>query len=502
MYGIRFNSRTEQPRVLAPRADIALFVGWGVWRSGLTLPAPLAQALQTRFARSVPAGAPLPLGLPLPFDSWDAFDRAADWRARPLRAQVALSGPPPTADTLLGLAVRDFFANGGQRCHVLLLGAPWPLGHTPPEPEARFAELLPPVIDTERDSWRGLACLRALDEVALVLLPDLPELAAPPARRLPPAQDLPDPPEVFVECGERLPPEPRERGGLAVGAARCGPEGYARWRAQAQRVGDFLARYRRDCQALLALPMPHADAGRQRDALAATEGLQSSFVQLAYPWLRPVRSPRSAEGLVPPDGALAGLVAATAWGQGAYRTAAGRQPAQVFAVEPLPPVAQRVTPPSGGEALAWTSRISLFAPRQHRIELLSDRLCTDRAGWHNASAGRLMGQLLREAALIGEAFAFEPNGPALWRAVARNFERLLGAWWNEGALAGADLTEAFEVRCGPAVMTPSDIDNGRLVCRVAFAPANSIERLQVDLLLREAAGVAWRDVQALPEVTV
>jgi len=496
MYGIRFNSRTEQPRVLAPRADIALFVGWGVWRKGLATPAVLAQALHTRFARSVAAGAPLPLGLPLPFDSWEAFDRAAAWRERPLRAQ------DETADTLLGLAVRDFFANGGQRCHVLLLGAPWSLGHAPPEPEARFAELLPPFIDTERESWRGLACLRALDEVALVLLPDLPELAAQAPRRLNPAQDLPDPPEVFVECGERTAPAPRERGGLTVAAPRCGPEGYARWRSYAQRVGDFLARYRRDCQAQLALPLPSDDAGRQRDALAATQGLQSSFVQLAYPWLRPVRSPRCAEGLVAPDGALAGLVAATALGQGAYRTAAGRQPNQVFAVEPLPPVAERVTPAPGGEAQRWTSRISLFAPRQHRIELLSDRLCTDRAGWHNASAGRLMGQLLREAALIGEAFAFEPNGPALWRAVARNFERLLTAWWNDGALAGASPALAFDVRCGPAVMTPSDIDNGRLVCRVAFAPANSIERLQVDLLLREAAGVGWRDVQALPEVMV
>jgi phage tail sheath protein FI len=112
----------------------------------------------------------------------------------------------------------------------------------------------------------------------------------------------------------------------------------------------------------------------------------------------------------------------------------------------------------------------------------------------------VMGQLLREAGLIGEAFAFEPNGPALWRAVARNFEGLLTTWWQQGALRGESPKQAFDVRCGPAVMNQNDLDNGRLICRVAFWPALSIERLQVDLLLREAAGVGWRDVAALPEV--
>jgi phage tail sheath protein FI len=111
-----------------------------------------------------------------------------------------------------------------------------------------------------------------------------------------------------------------------------------------------------------------------------------------------------------------------------------------------------------------------------------------------------MGQLLREARLIGEAFAFDTNGPALWRAVARNFEGLLTAWWQQGALRGESPKQAFDVRCGLAVMNQNDLDNGRLICRVAFWPALSIERLQVDLLLREAAGVGWRDGVALPEV--
>jgi phage tail sheath protein FI len=285
-----------------------------------------------------------------------------------------------------------------------------------------------------------------------------------------------------------------------VPAPRCRGPGYARWRGWAQRTGDFLARHRRDVLALLALPLPSRRSQRHRDALVACEGLNSSFVQVAYPWLRPVNPPRCAEGLVAPDGALAGLVAATALTRGAFRTAAGRAPVDVFAVEPLPPVAERVTPAAGGEAPRWTNRLSLFAPRLHRIELLSDRTTSDRSGWHNASTARLMGQLLREARLIGEAFAFESNGPALWRAVARNFESLLTAWWQQGALRGETPQQAFDVRCGPAVMNQSDLDNGRLICRVAFWPALSIERLHVDLLLREAAGVGWRDVASLAEV--
>jgi hypothetical protein len=492
MYGLAFSERRNPARETAPRGDIALAIGWCAWRAAARTGVALSAFLHERLAREVAPGAALPLDAPLPFASWEAFDAVADWRGR------AVAGSPEPADCPLGVAVRDFFANGGAQCYVIGLGSPPPLGLAPAFRDAAFARLLPDLVDRDRASWRGVAQLLALDEVALLLAPDLPELAASQADRLAPSRDAPDPPEVFVECGSHAEGRRGDPGLLRLPAPRCDDDDYARWRGYAQRLGDFLARHRRDCTALLALPLPAATARVARDARAAMDGLQSSFVQVAYPWLRPVQPPRTPEGLVAPDGALAGLVAATCIAQGAFRTAAGRAPADVYDVEPLPPPRELVTP--AADAQAWTSRLSLFAPRLARIELLSDRTASDRAGWRNAAVGRLMGLLLRQARALGDALAFETAGEALFAAIRRRVEALLTSLWQQGALRGAQPAEAFAVRCDRTTMTQNDLDHGRVVCLVEFAPTYSLERIRVELTLTEAAGAGWRDAAALAEV--
>ncbi len=493
MYGLSFSERRVDSRPTAPRADIALFVGWCDWHASTRVDAELAAFSEQRLARTLAVGTPLPLDVPVPFDSWAQFDQAAHWRGR------AVVGSVTRADASLGVAVRDFFANGGERCFIVLLGSPLAVGTVPSDPDAAFDRLLPAFVDRQRATWRGLAHVKALDEVALVLAPDLPDLVATGTEPLPPSRDEPDPPEVFVECATRPQPRTGDPGVLRLPAPRCDDDGYARWRRYAQRIGAFLAQHRRDCMALLALPLPARGARAGRDARNAVAGLNSSFVQVAYPWLRPVQPPRTAQGLVAPDGALAGLVAATCLGQGAFRTAAGRTPRDVYDVEPLPPQHELVTPSAGADAQAWTARLSLFAPRLGRIELLSDRTLSDRAGWRNAPVGRLMGQLLRLARELGEALAFEAAGEALFAAIRRRFESLLTVLWQQGALRGANAAEAFGVRCDRSTMTRNDLDNGRVICLVEFAPAYSLERIRVELWLTEAAGVGWRDVERLPE---
>jgi len=401
------------------------------------------------------------------------------------------------------VAVRDFFANGGRRCYVIALGEPWPL--TPVlgrgERETRFAEVLPDFIDRERSSWKGLAQLQALDDVAQVLVPDLPELAASQRDEVEPSREEIEPPEVFVECAPRIAPRAADRGVLRLPAPRCDDDDYYHWRKYAQRVGNFLAQFRRDCHAILALPLPGRRARAGRDAATAATGLASSFVQIAYPWLKPVMPPRTPLGLVAPDGALAGLIAATALTRGAFRTAAGRTPIDVYDIEPLPPARELATSTAALDARAWTARLSLFAPRLDRIELLSDRTVSDRAGWRNAPVGRLMGQLLRLARVTGEAFAFEAAGESLFARVRSRFEDLLTALWKAGALRGDRPSQAFAVRCDRALMTQNDIDNGRVICAIEFAPSYSLERIEIELWLGESSTVGWREREELAEAT-
>jgi len=498
MYGLVFEERIATPAQGAPRGDIALFVGWCAWRADARISAALARWFDERLVLGMTPGDPLPLDRPVPFDTWAQFETVADWRGR----RISAAGPE-RADTTLGVAVRDFFANGGRRCYVIALGEPWPLTSVlgRGERETRFAEVLPDFIDRERSSWKGLAQLQALDDVAQVLVPDLPELAASQRDEVEPSSEETEPAEVFVECAPRIAPRAADPGVLRLPAPRCDDDDYYHWRKYAQRIGSFLAQFRRDCHAILALPLPGRRARVGRDAATATTGLASSFVQIAYPWLKPVMPPRTPLGLVAPDGALAGLIAATALTRGAFRTAAGRTPIDVYDIEPLPPARELATSTAALDARAWTARLSLFAPRLDRIELLSDRTVSDRAGWRNAPVGRLMGQLLRLARVTGEAFAFEAAGESLFARVRSRFEDLLTALWKAGALRGDRPSQAFAVRCDRALMTQNDIDNGRVICAIEFAPSYSLERIEIELWLGESSTVGWREREELAEAT-
>ena len=65
---------------------------------------------------------------------------------------------------------------------------------------------------------------------------------------------------------------------------------------------------------------------------------------------------------------------------------------------------------------------------------------------------------------------FEDNGPALWAAVRSTIQGFLTNLWQSGSLVGNKPHDAFFVRCDQTTMTQNDIDSGRLVAIVGFAP--------------------------------
>lgn len=70
---------------------------------------------------------------------------------------------------------------------------------------------------------------------------------------------------------------------------------------------------------------------------------------------------------------------------------------------------------------------------------------------------------------------FENNGPALWAALASSIEGFLSNLWQSGSLHGKKRHKAFFVRCDNATMTQNDIDSGRFVIIVGFAPVRPAE---------------------------
>ena len=106
------------------RADAALFVGHVLERSG-PVPTPVSDWLHARgwdevIDRRTGTGDPALnrlLDVPVPIETWDSFAQLFAWQVRPVPAS---SGPATAvAATLLGAAVRSFFAQGGRGGHII-----------------------------------------------------------------------------------------------------------------------------------------------------------------------------------------------------------------------------------------------------------------------------------------------------------------------------------------------------------------------------------------------
>lgn len=71
--------------------------------------------------------------------------------------------------------------------------------------------------------------------------------------------------------------------------------------------------------------------------------------------------------------------------------------------------------------------------------------------------------------------AFEPNAETLWGIVRTQVEAFMHTLFRQGALEATHEEDAYFVRCDRTTMTQDDIDSGRLVVVVGFAPLRPAE---------------------------
>jgi hypothetical protein len=397
---------------------------------------------------------------------------------------VAAMAESRVIGTPLCQAVRTFFAQGGRRAWAVRMGDP--LAYLAPRDDrfgqlatllargggggafgaravtaALGAELPSPHAPTEARS--GLGHLFGLDDATFVLMPDLPELAAPPPASIPLAPAPPAPREVFATCG--APPAatlPHAAAGLPP--PRLDAMGAAIWTQAVERVLDVL-RLPTLRDRILIAAQPRCEPGLIPSVPA------SAFLQIAAPWARTPEAASLPGTLIAPDGVLAGLLASHTLQLGTFRSAAGRG---VPSVEDL----ETSTPPP---VAAFLTR----APRG--IELASDTTTSADPSWRIAAVSRLMALLVRAARRLGHSALFEPSGEMLWRDLEMQIGILLTSIHAAGGLAGRAASEGFSVRCDRSTMTQADIDNGRLIAAVSFSPALPIERIAITLPLGHAA---------------
>lgn len=517
MNGLVFEERGPVVRSAPNRADITCFVGF-VGRRPTLMPAAVRRALAEQGWTSPPYARPIDelLDLPVPIDTWETFDRLFAWDRRDLDGHGRLGV------SYLGAAVRSFFVQGGRKCYVIRVGDPGPLTEPRVQRLLRVPALLPgyPIrfdpSPADRHSWHGFGHLFGLPDVSFVCMPDLADLVAADRDtidRQPPS--LPPPPEQFVECSDPVPGPALDSLARLFRAPRADAAGFGEWARVIRRAADAIADTRggstlREVQLIAAVPMPEVDSEADHDLLRFLSrsgwlagrreldlsSIVSAFVQLAYPWVLTPGSADLPEQAEPPEGVLAGVLARNALTRGTFRSAAGLHLADVYDVVPALS-REQTTVPTGGATLP--ERVSILAMTPSGLRVLSDATTAADPWYRLAPVNRLVSVIVRAARTLGEDSAFEPSSEQTWADVRGRLGELLRALFQAGALQGATVAEAFQVRCDRSTMSQTDIDNGRVIAEIEFRAAAPIERLRVVLALGEGGQVSLVSPRATAE---
>lgn len=186
---------------------------------------------------------------------------------------------------------------------------------------------------------------------------------------------------------------------------------------------------------------------------------------LYAPRLRPTAGTESAA-----SGAVAGVMARTDTNRGVWVAPAGGNgtvQGVADATRQLSDVeAQRAAAASINPIRRVDGRLAIWGART---------LAADDPRWKYVSVRRLALFIERSIDEGTRWAAFEPNGEVLWSAVRQAVDGFMLRLFQQGAFQGTSPEQAYFVRCDQTTMTQDDIDNGRLVVLVGFAPVRPAE---------------------------
>jgi uncharacterized protein len=526
-----FDNTPSAPVFNPIRADVACFVGLVRLLAGASVPTPMATWLNA-LGYSNPQIQTI-TNVPVMVENYLSFRSIFD---------DGSSGTGFGTD-YLATGVRSFFAQGGKRCYVVRVDDPVTPNDTALTKAAKLQSLLPNTefAPDQAQSWTGVGSLAPLEEVSLLITPDLPVLCASAAAAA--SGQLPvqsTGPEEFVTCsqGDITPQQYRT---FPSPAPRLAAADYANWATAVAAILNYLSTgvqthqpHLREIQFVTSFPIPQDNdpataaedpssseiaqdihnvikAQMPEQVLVPGSGvppgnISSCFLQLAYPWLKTSGSGILLESLEAPDGALAGLLARNALSRGTFTSATKITPSEIYDVFPALPAQELQT---SAEPLLWPDpsdapkalieRISLFGFTPTGLQLLSDVTAYPGETYRAGPVTRLTYVICRAARQMGETAVFQTNGPALWGRVQRFLQNLMTRLWNLNALEGDTASDSFSVRCDQSTMTQNDLDNGRLIAYVTFTAASIIETITVKLAMETSATSAQEITANLAE---
>jgi uncharacterized protein len=321
-------------------------------------------------------------------------------------------------DSHLCHAVRGFFDNVGKKAYIINVA---PEGGLDPTPDDW--------IGTQGGGGpRGLALAERLDDVDLILAPDL--------------------------CGQHKKSVgfPELKHVLAVQRAIVD---------HCERMADRFA--------ILDTPQ----GLKIEEAIEWRRQFDTNYAAIYYPWIR-TRVGEQVGAPIPPSGHIAGLYAATDRGEGVHRAPANLK------LEGLVDTDRHLRKRERDHL--FDHNLNCISPFPGRgVRTWGARTMSSDEAWKQVNVRRLFIAIRKSIDLYTQWVVFEPNEYSLWKKVTRTVEVFLRDYWQEGALLGASQPEAFYVKCDEETNPPESRDAGMLICEIGIAPVRPAEYIIVRL---------------------
>jgi uncharacterized protein len=315
----------------------------------------------------------------------------------------------------LSMGVRGFFDNGGKKAYVINVAAEGGLDPTPDD-----------YIGAQGGGERGLVALERIDDVDLIVAPDL------------------------VSWYKRSVGFPSLDHVKAVQRAMI---------EHCERLHDRFA--------ILDMPQDF----KPDEALEWRRQFDTSHAAIYYPWVK-TRVGNDVSAPIPPSGLVAGMYAATDRAEGVHRAPANLK------LEGLIDVSTRIKKRERDRLFDHgVNTLASFPGRGFRP--WGGRTMSSDSAWKQINVRRLFINIRKSIERYTQWVVFEPNEPTLWKRITHTVEVFLRDYYRQGALLGAQAEEAFYVKCDEETNPPESRDAGMLICEIGIAPVRPAEYIIV-----------------------
>ncbi|QFZ18649.1 phage tail sheath family protein [Saccharothrix syringae] len=206
---------------------------------------------------------------------------------------------------------------------------------------------------------------------------------------------------------------------------------------------------------------------------------RSDYAAIYYPHVRTLNPMTGQPVLVPPSGFVAGLYAFNDTTRGVHKAPANYELRGILTEDVRPGEGPLEFTVSKGQHdtlnPVGVNVIRDFRAAGRGVRVWGARTTWAHQEWMYVNVRRLFNFVEESVNRGSQWVVFEPNSEPTWARLRRTVDAFLEQVWRDGALMGDSKEQAYFIRCDRSTMSQADILGGRLYCLIGLAPVRPAE---------------------------